>query len=783
MWLGLGLLGLMGAALYFGFRQHPSSFDDAYITYRYARNIALGRGFVYNISEPVLGTTTPLYTLLLAALSLIWSDLPKLSHAISVLAWTLAIPITYGIGRAGKREALGLIAAALIAFGEPFLNVLGMETTLYVLLALLTFYFYVQEKTIWAAIFAGLTFLIRWDGILVVGAFLFAELLRRRKDFWRAALVSAALVSPWLIYSYLTFGSIFPNTFFAKVGQGRNPSLGGSGVGTFAHGLRLMAEAAYAENPLFIFLPVFATLGLFFAIRHRVQWWPLLLWTATYIGGYVVLGVLRFHWYYPPILPAVALLTAAGIVLVKDLASDRLGSSTRQTALTTVLALLCLVPNVDWLMANHNTEMGVRPTTYFRVGQWLENNTPPDSSVALMEIGIVGYYSDRTVVDTMGLVSPEATEHLEGWFQTVQFAVNHYWPDYVVTLRQSAWEGVVHTPWFNEAYALETQIENPRDSVSPVKIYRRRPGFPVREFDLEFSPSASFDQAFSLRGFQIAEDQVQPGGSLHVQLRWEAQTDISGDYRWQFNLLDASTGEQTTLATGLQPLRGGNPTYQWREGNVIVDAHTLTVPEEMPVGYYLLQLNVSGVEGPVAPTASDAPPLSQVTHGPIKIGTEPIAAPQPTYPTPATFANNINLLGYDLRAPSSSESAIVTLYWQATGKVSRDYTIFVHLLSPEGELIGQHDSQPFLPTSLWAPGAYVTDAHTLALPVELAAGAHQLRVGLYQWPELERAPILMSGCMDAANDSLLIGQIAIDNVQPLTQSTCPESHWIELEIE
>jgi hypothetical protein len=49
--------------------QPPNTVDDAYITFRYARNIASGVGFVYNAGERVLGTTTPAYTLLLAALS------------------------------------------------------------------------------------------------------------------------------------------------------------------------------------------------------------------------------------------------------------------------------------------------------------------------------------------------------------------------------------------------------------------------------------------------------------------------------------------------------------------------------------------------------------------------------------------------------------------------------------------------------------------------------------------------------------------------------------------
>ncbi|UCC50204.1 MAG: hypothetical protein JSV68_13935, partial [Anaerolineaceae bacterium] len=120
IWIALGLLGLMSVTLFFGFRQYPTPFDDAYITYRYARNIALGRGFVYNVGEPVLGTTTPLYTLLLAGLSLVWPNLPLLSHVIGVLAWTICVPITYGIGQTGGRKAVGFMAATFIALNPLF---------------------------------------------------------------------------------------------------------------------------------------------------------------------------------------------------------------------------------------------------------------------------------------------------------------------------------------------------------------------------------------------------------------------------------------------------------------------------------------------------------------------------------------------------------------------------------------------------------------------------------------------------------------------------------------
>src|SRR3990172_13278728 len=49
----------------------PRTIDDAYITFRYARNLLAGQGLVFNPGERVLGTTTPVYTLLMAGLGLV----------------------------------------------------------------------------------------------------------------------------------------------------------------------------------------------------------------------------------------------------------------------------------------------------------------------------------------------------------------------------------------------------------------------------------------------------------------------------------------------------------------------------------------------------------------------------------------------------------------------------------------------------------------------------------------------------------------------------------------
>lgn len=266
-WLALAVA--MGLVWWVGGRQDPGSFDDAYITYRYARHLAQGLGFAYNPGEAVLGTTTPLYTLLLAGLSRLWPDIPRLSHGLGVAAWMGCVPLLWGIGRTSRQPILGLLAAGLLAASTLCLDVLGMETMLYIFLILGAFWLAQRGQTMLAAVCASAAFWMRWDGILVVVVFLFSEAVWRRRLPWSALALCAALILPWLVYAQFTFGSIFPNTFFAKVGQGRNPGLGAQEIGAFGPGLLNVARAALAGNPLFVAPLALAIYGLWRAWRCR----------------------------------------------------------------------------------------------------------------------------------------------------------------------------------------------------------------------------------------------------------------------------------------------------------------------------------------------------------------------------------------------------------------------------------------------------------------------------------------------------------------------------------
>ncbi len=104
---------------------------------------------------------------------------------------------------------------------------------------------------------------------------------------------------------------------------------------------------------------------------------------------------------------------------------------------------------------------------------------------------------------------------------------------------------------------------------------------------------------------------------------------------------------------------------------------------------------------------------------------------RPPHPLDARFAAPIRLTGYDLQR--AGESWVVILWWAAEGPLVEDYSVFVHLLGPEGDLVAQHDhiaGADAYPTGRWAPGTRLRDRFFLAVPGGACPGC-RLQVGLY----------------------------------------------------
>jgi hypothetical protein len=129
------------------------------------------------------------------------------------------------------------------------------------------------------------------------------------------------------------------------------------------------------------------------------------------------------------------------------------------------------------------------------------------------------------------------------------------------------------------------------------------------------------------------------------------------------------------------------------------------------------------------------------------LGVVPIA-----HPRQADFERGIRLAGYELDRADAGPGDLLhlTLYWQATEKIGQDYTIFAHLLGPDGRIWGQMDGQPLWgrwPTDAWITEGegLVADRHTVPVDPAAPQGEYRFSVGLYLPGSGERLKLVGSG--------------------------------------
>lgn len=488
-----------------------SANDDAFITYRYAYNLATGQGFVYNVGERVLGTTTPLLTLLLGVLGLAWQGLLRLSSiwapAVSLrwpdllafmpeaAAWIGATSLAVGgwlLGKLGESQAATEGVAPNSPEGEfslvvwavkwagyllyptfpLLLGTMGMEMPLYLVFCLGAVAAFGRSRYLLAAVCAALAFLTRPDGLLLAALLAVAGAWRWRsqttylkmlsqwqpggadalgffRNFpWQPAGVFLALALPWLIFAWLYFGSPVPVTLVAKQNQGAM---------SFAADYHYLARALAFGRGYFANFWWFPPQLVLFGLGWGSSLWPrkqpawgwgreqafqlVIAWAILFALSYQLLGVSAYYWYYAPLIPAWVLGVAGGVALLAGWLTR--GQDGRlASGLALGLLLILAFGQVQTRIMDRPPE-NPQYTAYREIGCWLRENTPPTARVGALEIGLIGYYSQRPIVDFAGLVQPQNSAWLRqasGWEPAILAALDTYRPAYVVMVGEyAAW--------------------------------------------------------------------------------------------------------------------------------------------------------------------------------------------------------------------------------------------------------------------------------------------------------------------------------------------------------
>jgi 4-amino-4-deoxy-L-arabinose transferase-like glycosyltransferase len=143
------------------------------------------------------------------------------------------------------------------------------------------------------------------------------------------------------------------------------------------------------------------------------------------------------------------------------------------------------------------------------------------------------------------------------------------------------------------------------------------------------------------------------------------------------------------------------------------------------------------------------------------------AAPEPSQQiAEGNLGDMARLVGYNPAPPlqtTAGASLSITLTWECLETFRDDYTVFVHLVSPDQSPLAQADSQPLggaYPTSLWDVGEQVTDPYSLAIPADLPPGRYELLVGMYLLSTSERLPLLNKEGQ-VLGDSISLGTVEV----------------------
>lgn len=203
----------------------------------------------------------------------------------------------------------------------------------------------------------------------------------------------------------------------------------------------------------------------------------------------------------------------------------------------------------------------------------------------------------------------------------------------------------------------------------------------------------------------------------------------------------------------------GGATTTWRVGDVWPDGHVLTLPPNAADGYYRLDVGfyepeerdlLPAVQSRTGDLLGEYAPLDFVRIG--RPGTQPTVS----LPLNANLSNQVRLIGANLdtldeeNASSSTSGKTISLrlVWAAMASMEKNYTVFVHVVGADGQMVTQHDQPPlggFLPTSRWVVGQTVVDSYLLDLPPNVPAESVTIFVGLYELATGDRLPLLQEG--------------------------------------
>jgi hypothetical protein len=456
----------------------PRSIDDSFITFRYARNILAGNGFLFNPGEHVLGTTTPLYTLIMAVLGFVFggqhADFAGIAWIFNAILDAAACIVILQLGKKLNHPLAGCAAAlfwAIAPFSVSF-SIGGMETSLFVLLLVGMVYVYLCEIYPLAALLAGLSILTRPDAVLLVAPLILDRMFvafRKKQPLkiseWLALLVIPAI---WFSYAWITFGSPIPHSVAAKMAVYRLDQAAAFVRFIQHYATPFMDDNLFGTSAIMvgiILFPFLAILGSRESWKQNNRIWPWMLYPWLYLAVFCIPNPLIFRWYLTPPLPAYLLFLLIGLeTLFTSITQVNKEEKIKRIIQLTTSVILIAYPLISGLSAwsLHPDHGPDRPAPemafiqgellYDEAARFIQPYLKPGDVLAAGDVGVLGFQTNAIILDTVGLNSPQALLYYP--IDPEEYVINYAIPTQLILQKKP--DAII----ILEVYARKTFLQN-----------------------------------------------------------------------------------------------------------------------------------------------------------------------------------------------------------------------------------------------------------------------------------------------------------------------------------
>jgi arabinofuranosyltransferase len=404
--------------------------DDAYISFRYASNLAAGNGLVYNHGEHVEGYTNFLWVLILGLADRLGFDIPTAAQFLGIGVSIACLAVVYCLSRTfqvQKKWSSFLAIWFLVLNGSfAFWVTGGLEVPLFTFLLLSASYIYVlsQKKQdrrilITSSVLWGMVYLARPEGALLFLLnilYHIVQINRNQKihswcDLFDFIFPGSLIIALHLGWRMDYYGYPFPNTFYAKVGS--------DFIDQINRGLIYTGDFFKAYGIIFIPVPIL------YLLRRSTLKFPLdylLLLSAGYTTYVVGIGgdSLQSFRFLVPVLPVLYLIAqdSWNQIFVSPPGFIHRQWPVRLTRILSFIIIgLCLATTLSiskrgvylleyasiggtWVPTASNEDINLG---WKQAGLWLKSNTPIDYKIAVQPAGYIPFYSQRFTLDMLGL--------------------------------------------------------------------------------------------------------------------------------------------------------------------------------------------------------------------------------------------------------------------------------------------------------------------------------------------------------------------------------------------